>query len=1232
VRGEFEDRIRSALRRVTDYVAIEEEAWQLLARSYPALAPVVGGNDQGRDGLVLDVGGGRLAVVSVSVEPGWAAKFKDDVAKARASATPPEAAILCTTQRITASKLKDLETELNIPVLPHGEEWWISQLAREDLQSRDIRLRLVGIGPRGLTALMSADEYAGLLRRRIGFVDVPLVGREVDLESALIAIQPGSILLVSGPPGIGKSRFLIELARRFGPNAAFIRPHSDSRTTLVGEALTQDVQVMLLDDSHQYPGLVDTARAVLEAPEIDRPPALVLGSWASTLPTVREHLRGFTRIESRELSRLSRRDIAKLLSSEGVALEPEAARVAVAVLSEGLPVIAILAAEALQSGGDIETVVEAGPLSAWLEGVVAGNIYSRRDSMLMSSLALISPIQVAFDSSVDDDLSATARAFGRTREELLDVVESLISAGLADASGSTVRIVPETAARYLSLSGVRAKGHDADLMRAGLAELSAKHWDKLAQNLAAISTGDADAPAQLAVDLLPEWHGGTADEAVYRLRQLKSVAYSAPLRVLAELELILGSELVSEKPNISGLVYSTGDVINAAVEVVSLTKYREPHRSIAVLIRLAGALEYKTVDRRVQNAALQEIASICRYLPDPPTSHDAMSLRHSVLASVRAAMDDGVVAPRVLAHVLGETLDPTLESHSQSAESALTINMRGGFVPAQGFEGVASEALALARELTNRSADAVAPLLSALDTLTRGAMGVPGLFGALPREEDVNSYSRAACELVALLSSAAPTHNAVQYRLWNVCQRRWSCNHKLDLRLVSELAALSHEPFRPDNWELSRKRGQLRLDRWARRWVKNGWEAGLRRIEELSAEATAFDVSAYKIGDAIAAMAQVSDPELSSAFTELFEHPALGPWAHTVLVPAWNRGDAVAFELVRSLVAANDPARRQAGMSILSGGNRGFRKYGGLVALALANATDEDAASVQLLLFGIASTNVAKRAVLALASSSSDSLRWLALAALRLGRQPRGKPYPIYVPVRELDSVERALRSLAGFSPGTILGLERGIEGVVGDLARLNPNALLDWLVTRYEAMASRPPGSEGRFETLSDAEIDAVGVLSTDEDIGLAILRWFAGAFPSAGYRFATDAPEMVRAVLGPSWGVRASHEFELNPPADGVARAILREAPFGPQWISLATFVLRTTGVRGPAQIASLAEPNSWTDSPSPELRKRAAALRQAATSATPAVALGFDRAAIWLDERANDHDSEAMREEFR
>jgi hypothetical protein len=258
VKGAFEDKIRQSLRRVTDYVAVEEDAWVFLARSYPALVPFVGGHDQGRDGVVLDVGGGRLGVVSVSVEPGWESKLKRDIAKARTSATPPDVAILCTVQRVTAAKVGTLESELGMPILPHAEDWWVSELAKEDLQTRDIRRRLVDVGPRGLPALMTPDEYALLLGRRLAFVDVPLVGRDVELEALLERTRPGVVLVVVGAPGIGKSRFLIEAARRLGTGAAFVRPHADAATTLVGEYLTGAVGTLLLDDAHQYPTLLST--------------------------------------------------------------------------------------------------------------------------------------------------------------------------------------------------------------------------------------------------------------------------------------------------------------------------------------------------------------------------------------------------------------------------------------------------------------------------------------------------------------------------------------------------------------------------------------------------------------------------------------------------------------------------------------------------------------------------------------------------------------------------------------------------------------------------------------------------------------------------------------------------------------------------------------------------------------------------------------------------------------
>jgi DNA-binding SARP family transcriptional activator/tetratricopeptide (TPR) repeat protein len=98
-----------------------------------------------------------------------------------------------------------------------------------------------------------------------------LIGRDRELDRCLATMAGGRVAIVHGPPGIGKSAFAAEVARRFAPGAtAWIDPRSDVRT--IDELtsgpgpswLRADVLALLvIDDADQMPDATAAIRSVL---------------------------------------------------------------------------------------------------------------------------------------------------------------------------------------------------------------------------------------------------------------------------------------------------------------------------------------------------------------------------------------------------------------------------------------------------------------------------------------------------------------------------------------------------------------------------------------------------------------------------------------------------------------------------------------------------------------------------------------------------------------------------------------------------------------------------------------------------------------------------------------------------------------------------------------------------------------------------------------------------------
>ena len=339
-------------------------------------------------------------------------------------------------------------------------------------------------------------DYAARRIDRLRAPDLPVfLGREAESKRFKdFVTSKKKVLVLSSPPGIGKTKFLLEAARniQFDGDIRFLRQEVDSIEKHLDELDPQKSLLLFIDDAHELKDLRQLLALTL-SPELGDKlhVAIATHPWAKGR-IISEF--GYRAIECDviELTPLPNLAVDQLIQLPQLEIKDEGQRGAVIKIAEGNPLVACVAASLLKETGTLAGLT--------------------RNQVIMAHF--MRSLQSAFPGKSTDDkarlilaiVSATKGIeYGNFREllagivgvkaEALDVlVDQLVAAGLLIRSWRGLRVTPELLAETLVLDSFFAAGHAFDFREKVLAPFFAQKGSKIFRSLAeAEISGSSDA-------------------------------------------------------------------------------------------------------------------------------------------------------------------------------------------------------------------------------------------------------------------------------------------------------------------------------------------------------------------------------------------------------------------------------------------------------------------------------------------------------------------------------------------------------------------------------------------------------------------------------------------------------------------------------------------------------------------------------------------------------------------
>lgn len=200
---------------------------------------------------------------------------------------------------------------------------------------------------RRIDQLLQILHYQSVLsiypKTRRPLIDLPLVGREDDLNWLVWRAERGQDCLLMGQPGTGKSFLFRKLIDDY--NALFVV--GNNRRQLEMAVMTIKPAVLMVDDAHIYSDILLDLKQIREQSGLRF--AIFANCWPSKQAQVAVQLH-LSLMDIRELSLLSRDHIVAVLKSIGVE-EPWGLVYELVNQSEGRPGLAVTLADLYRKGG-----------------------------------------------------------------------------------------------------------------------------------------------------------------------------------------------------------------------------------------------------------------------------------------------------------------------------------------------------------------------------------------------------------------------------------------------------------------------------------------------------------------------------------------------------------------------------------------------------------------------------------------------------------------------------------------------------------------------------------------------------------------------------------------------------------------------------------------------------------------------------------------------------------------
>lgn len=729
----------AALEAMTDAVAFERLASLLLAEFIPDLRPTQPQADRGRDAVagVRRLEAGEELIVTMSLRKDWNSKIEEDLGRLADQGYEPRAVYAVTNRSASARRIEVLQES----AATHGwslsvfdGRWLAAQLTRpEHLDLREEFLRLPHPRP---PLFLRLDEFEKLLQKA-STPYATFVGRAPQLAEVADRIDEGKTVILEAAGGLGKSRLLVELARRQEDTAWwFVRDGLPFEREMAAEIGAGDPAVVVIDDAHRRADL----RALLAALERRDPrPRLILVTRPGFALTVEGALDGMalgTPVRVR-LPRLSRAEVAELLEAPPFDVRYGGLRTAIVHLAEGSPQIAAIAGELASRGLALHELSGDEVMRSYVAALLRASVGESRERLALVAL-------VAAIGRLDQDAMSSAAAadlLGMALPHMRRELDELADRGILVEDGDGLTIKPDLLAERILLgcffdrSWRPALNYDDVYERfasqSRLAILSA-----LGQALRWAPKDHRAAPALATVrrDVLAHCTRASSTDALVDAAELAgAVAPGMPALAAEAADLLLDrlpdapDELERAVSAILALLQRTGSFVDGWRRLLAL----------AQRVFAAPASE----DARKQ--VIEALTSVHRRVPVDESASDGR-----VLAGVQAAMADlteahwrresvQAGAAEAIAVAARALLTVIFEVHREDAANPNQIHLISVGVPASDFTArcLRTGAELLLRTLRDLPATFQREQVEALRGLAHPALGFAGPFGLKLAEE-----------------------------------------------------------------------------------------------------------------------------------------------------------------------------------------------------------------------------------------------------------------------------------------------------------------------------------------------------------------------------------------------------------------------------------------------------------------------------------------------------------------
>ncbi len=435
----------------------------------------------------------------------------------------PQAYVLVTNLRLGEREQREfLESRRQLLADLHGSSfrlWEAGRLFAELRAYPHVAYWILG-GP----SFMSLDDADEAMRRRAALLGLPypeiFVGRDDEIEAirAHLSREPATVVVLTGPPGIGASRLMLEALRPFAARSVWVGRAAPSPEDL---ALLSGPGTILAID--QPEDLLSVARLAASPAR----PSLVVAATGVRIPPELESL-------TIALAPLSREDVERLVEK----LAPPSGRPSrpldflerswVSHHAQGVPGLAAALATTAAERGRWD---ESAPAKAWLERLIER--LSDDEQRTLKFVAALGPIGAREDRA--QELRNAMAAFGEAPPDLGAILDRLHRSGLIVYRGRLAEIPMGLLAAALAERWMEDHGDRVARVLLGLD-------DGLNRLVRLIARAGGSAVTQcLARDALRSWFS-RPDDLAKRAEEFRLLAAAVPEAALRYLERLWNDE------------------------------------------------------------------------------------------------------------------------------------------------------------------------------------------------------------------------------------------------------------------------------------------------------------------------------------------------------------------------------------------------------------------------------------------------------------------------------------------------------------------------------------------------------------------------------------------------------------------------------------------------------------------------------------------------------------------